>query len=78
MEPVRVWSMFQATTTDVTDDINEFTECVVDLICETTEATMPKTKVKSVHNQKPWITTTFKDAINTHATSGITKQQPTM
>ncbi len=29
---------------------------LVYLICKSTEATLPKTAVKSFHNQKPWIT----------------------
>ena len=56
-----VWSMFQ----DTTDDINGFTESVVDLICETTEATVAKATVNSFRNQKPWITRTIRDAKNT-------------
>ncbi len=35
------------------------------VVCKTTEATVPKTTVKSFHNQKPWITRTIWDAINT-------------
>lgn len=42
-----------------------FTEPVVDLISETTEATIPKTTVKSLHNQKSWNQWTIRDAINT-------------
>ena len=61
-----VWSTFQDTTVNVTDDINGFTESVVDLIYQTTQATVPKTTVKSFHNQKPWIIRTIRDAINTH------------
>lgn len=61
-----VWSTSQDTTEDVTNDINGFTESVVDLICETTEANVPKTTVKLLYNQKPWITRTICDAINTH------------
>ncbi len=45
-----VWSMLQKTTIDATKDINGFTESVVDLICKTTELTVPKTTVKSFHN----------------------------
>ncbi len=40
-------------------------ESVVDLICKTREATVPKTAVKLFHNQKPWITGIIRDAINT-------------
>ncbi len=42
-----VWSTFQDTPVDVTDDINGFTESVMNLICKTTEATVPITTVKS-------------------------------
>lgn len=41
MEPIRVCGTFQDTTIDVTDDINEVTESLVDLICKITEATAP-------------------------------------
>ncbi len=47
-------------------------ESVVGLICKTTEATVPKTTVKSFHNQKAWITRTIRDAINTR--TGAYKQ----
>ncbi len=48
---------------------HEITEAVMDLINKTTEATVPKTTVKSFHNQKPWITRTIWDAINTQTAS---------
>ena len=71
-----VWSTFQENTVDVTDDINGLTESVVDLLCETTEETVSKTTVKSLHNQKPWITRTIRDAINTLTTAHNLGLQP--
>lgn len=50
-------------TTDVTEDINGFTESVEKFICDTTEATVPRTTVKSLHNQKPWITRVIQGSI---------------
>lgn len=39
---------------------------MADLICETTQATIPVTAVKSIQIEKPWITRTILDAMNTH------------
>lgn len=51
----------------------------MDLICETTEAIVPKTTIKSFHNQKPQITRTIWDAINTHtATCNLELQSGNM
>ncbi len=48
-----VWSTVHYTIVDVIEDTNGFTESVVDLICKTAEATVPKITIKSFHNQKP-------------------------
>ncbi len=71
-----VWSTLQDTTVKITDDINGFTESVVDLICKTTEATVPKTTAKLFHKEKPWIARTIWDAINT-CTAGYTDNYKT-
>lgn len=58
-----VWSTFQDTTIDFSNDINGFDESVVDLICESTNADVPKTTDNLFHNQKPLITKTISNAI---------------
>lgn len=61
-----ILSTSQDTTVDITNSINKLAESVVDLICKTTAATLPKTPVKSFHNQTPRITRTILDSINAH------------